>query len=49
VSEKPETPMQKALRLKQAKLAQRAMPDKGKGRDAPSHPGATSKPWMKKS
>lgn len=45
---KDETAMQRALRLKQEKLAARAMPDKGKGRDAPKHPGATAKPWMKK-
>ncbi|MBX7248700.1 MAG: hypothetical protein K1X35_06545 [Caulobacteraceae bacterium] len=43
-----ETPLQRALRLKKEKLDARVMPDKGRGRDAPRHPGATAKPWMKK-
>jgi len=45
---KPETPMQKALRLKQAAQKARVKPPRGKRGDAPDNPGARNKPWMKR-
>lgn len=43
-----ETPIQRALRLKTAALAQRTTPGAGKPRPDKHAPAGASKPWMKK-
>ena len=49
--DKPETPMQKALRLKKAAQAARGRPGGGREdeRAAAARSQSKSKPWMKKS
>jgi hypothetical protein len=52
MAEKDETPIQRALRLKQAALAAKAEPGGRKRKDgeraAAARSSAKSKPWMKK-